>query len=64
MNKANYTGENAEIVTLEMASQITSLGISTIRQKGKECGALLKIGRAIRVDLPKLLDYLRTFTIN
>lgn len=50
-----------EIVTLEQASKRCNLCMNTVREKANECGASLKIGRAYRIRMDKLLEYLYTF---
>ena len=61
MNKQKYNNLSGEILTLEQAAQRLNLGLSTVRQKAAECGAALKIGRAYRINIQKLIDYLCTF---
>ena len=61
MNKLSNRNENGEIVTLGQAAARVNLGITSVRRLAHECGATLKIGRNLRIDMPKLLEYLRTF---
>lgn len=61
MNKPKYSNISGEILTLEQAAQRLNLGLSTVRQKAAECGAALKIGRAYRINIKKLIEYLYTF---
>ena len=62
--KAIFLNSSGEIVTLEQACGRTNLGLSTVRKLADECGASLKIGRAYRIDIQKLIDYIRTFKAN
>lgn len=59
MKKGSNSGE--VFVSLPRACEVVGLGANTVRNKAKECGAGLKIGRSYRIDIAKLLDYLRTF---
>ena len=52
---------NGDLLTIEQAAQRLNLGLSTVRRLAKECGAALKIGRAYRINIQKLIDYLCTF---
>ena len=61
MNKVVYRNENGEIVTLGQAAARVNLGITTVRRLAYECGAALKIGRCLRIDMSKLVEYIKTF---
>ena len=61
MNVAKYGNKDGDLITIKQACERTNLGMSTIRQMSQECGASLKIGRSYRIDIQKLLEYLRTF---
>jgi hypothetical protein len=50
-----------EIVTIEQAAARTNLGMQKIRNLAKESNSVLKFGRAYRINIQKLLDYLYTF---
>ncbi len=60
MKKAINRDDQGALLTVEQATRFFNLGISSVRTKAKECGAELKIGRCIRIDREKLLEYLRT----
>lgn len=61
MHKLKTQNVNAEIVKLQQACERTNMGIATVRRLADECGASLKIGKLYRIDINKLLDYIRTF---
>lgn len=61
MNTAKFRNLNGEILTLEQSAQRVNLGVGAVRKYANECGAALKIGRAYRVNIQKLIDYLCTF---
>jgi hypothetical protein len=61
MHKLKTQNVNAEIVKLQQACERTNMGSGTVRRLADECGASLKIGKLYRIDINKLLDYIRTF---
>ena len=56
MHNENYTkGKDVtKLGTLEEATARYRLGATTVRKVAKELGALYKIGRVVRVDIPKM----------
>lgn len=50
-----------EIVTIEQAAARTNLGMQKIRKLAEESNSVLKFGRAYRINIQKLLNYLYTF---
>ena len=61
MYKTTNRDDQALLLTVEQASRLFGLGISAVRSRAKECGAELKIGKSVRIDREKFLEYLRTF---
>ena len=61
MNKSTRRNDEGVLLTLEQTASLLNLGISTVQLHAKQCGALLKIGRSVRIDREKLMAYLRTF---
>lgn len=61
MKKATNRDDAALLLTVEQAARMTGLGISAVRNRAKECRAVLKIGKSVRIDRERLLEYLRTF---
>ena len=61
MHKTTSYDAYPELVKVTHAAEITSLSVNTVRKYADECGASLKIGRAYRIRIRKLIDYLCTF---
>ena len=61
MKKNTYLDFTGEIVTREQAAKRVNLGLSTVTKLANECGASLKIGRSYRIDIAKLIEYLKSF---
>ena len=61
MKKAINQDISGEITTLEQTAKRVNLGLSTVRKLADECGASLKIGRSYRIDIAKLIEYLKSF---
>lgn len=58
MNKLQHKNDNGEIVTIEQAAKRVNIGTTAARKYAKESGAMLKLGRSLRVDMKKFVDYL------
>ena len=62
MKKATYNvREDSVFLTSEDACALFRLGYSTIDRLARECGAKLKIGRAVRYNRKKLEAYIESF---
>lgn len=48
-----------EFVTLPEAQRITSLGRDTVRKLAADSGSAIKIGKSYRIDVHKLLEYVK-----
>lgn len=60
MKKTTHRNNQGQLVTISMAADATNLGISTVRHLAIEAGAAIKIGRSFRIDLEKLMKYVRS----
>ncbi|MBP3339410.1 MAG: hypothetical protein J6L69_08405 [Lachnospiraceae bacterium] len=61
MNKAQYEiRKDAPIQPISNACEVVSLSAGQVKKYASNCGALLKIGRSVRVNVPKLVEYLAT----
>ena len=49
-----------KFVDRQQASQILNLGLVTVRKLAEEAGASIKIGRAYRIDIDKLIAYIES----
>lgn len=58
MNKLQHKNDNGEIVTIEQAAKRVNIGTTAARKYAKESGSMLKLGRSLRVDMKKFVDYL------
>lgn len=63
MYKLKNPSEDAVFVTVEMASRITSLGRHRVRQLAEECNAARKIGKSVRINRNRLIEYIDSFEI-
>lgn len=45
-------------VSYQEAADFFSIGTSAARQLAREAGACIKIGRTVRVRLPKMIEYI------
>lgn len=62
MKKATYhVRDDAVFLTLEDACALFRFGGQTIDRLARECGAKLKIGRAVRYNRKKLEAYIESF---
>lgn len=59
MNKTLHRNERGQFVTVDMAAYELNLGITTTRRLAAESGAMIRIGRSLRIDLEKLVQYVR-----
>ena len=60
-NQYNVTSDKSELLTMEQAKERYQLGDNTIRQRAKECGGTVKIGRSRRFVKTRLDEYLMNF---
>jgi len=58
MNKSNRRNFHGELLTYQQTAEKSNLGINTVMRLAKESGALLKIGRAARVDWAVFYQYI------
>ena len=60
MNKPQHNYDEAVFVPIDEAARRSGFGNATVRKKAAECGAAVKVGKLYRIEINKLLDYLRT----
>ena len=61
MRKSDNTSLDGVFITIQMASQLTNLGTTTVRRLARDCHASRKIGRAYRIRKDILLQYIDSF---
>lgn len=60
MNAMSNNDLFGEILTIKQAATRVNLGESTVRRLAKDSKSALKIGRSYRIDINKLVDYIKT----
>jgi hypothetical protein len=60
MKKAIHRDNNGLLLTVSQASEVFNLGLQAVTNHAKKAHALLKIGKSVRVDRERFLDYCRT----
>ncbi len=58
MNKSKVRNLQGELLTYRQVAEKSNLGINTVMKLAKESGALLKIGRASRIDWAVFYQYI------
>lgn len=58
MKKSFRRNFQGELLTYQQTAEKSNLGINTVMKLAKESGALLKIGRAARVDWAVFYQYI------
>lgn len=58
MNKAKYSYEIIKFATVNQAIERYKLGRTVLVDFAKKNGCIIKIGRAVRIDVPKLDEVL------
>lgn len=58
MNKSKVRNLQGELLTYRQVAEKSNLGINTVMKLAKESGALLKIGRASRIDGAVFYQYI------
>lgn len=64
MNLAKSRNQYGELITLDQACGLANLGKTKIREIANEARAVVKIGRAYRINKEKLFDYIcKTYSV-
>lgn len=58
MNLSTKREQKAELLTIQQACEVTSLGKTKLRELASDAGAVRKIGRNYRVRKDILLNYI------
>ena len=58
MNLSTKSEQRAELLTIQQACEVTSLGKTKVRELAADAGAVRKIGRNYRVRRDILLNYI------
>ncbi|MBD5521407.1 MAG: hypothetical protein HDR03_09345 [Lachnospiraceae bacterium] len=54
MNRAGYTNKIEKLATVEQATERYKLGRTKLMQIAEANGAVRRIGRAVRIDIPQM----------
>lgn len=57
MNKLKNKNPKGKLLTYQQMAEDSNLGIHTVVKLAKEAGAIIKIGRTVRVDRDVFYDY-------
>ncbi len=57
--KRTYSDDNADFLTIQQVCKRLNLGLSTARKLVEQTNTKIKIGRAVRVDFPRLVAILQ-----
>ena len=60
MKKPTHRNESSEILTIPQAAEQLNLGVNLTRALAIESESLLRIGTCVRVDMPRLMKYVRS----
>lgn len=63
MNKLSYLSDDAVFITIDAACRLTNLGKNTVRKLSEEANAARKIGKSLRINRQRLLDYIDSFEV-
>lgn len=58
MRSAKYRDDSGALLTYEQTAKKSNLGIALVMKVAREAGALIKIGKQLRVNWEKFYDYL------
>ena len=62
MRKTQYQpSKDCNLLTLPQAVATFNLSSATVRRLAQDCGAVLKIGRSVRIKKDALSEYINTF---
>ena len=58
MKKISQSSDDAVFITIDAACRLTNLGKNTVRKLSQEANAARKIGKSLRINRERLLDYI------
>lgn len=61
MNQAGYSDKIEKLATVKQASERYKLGRTKLMQIAEDSGAIRRIGRIVRIDIPKMDKAIETY---
>ena len=58
MRSGTRRNMDGELLSIEQVCQLANLGLNSVRKIAEESGAVLKIGRAYRINRKVFFDYI------
>lgn len=58
MNALKHRNAWGELITVQQASELSNLGVNTVRRLAEEAGAVRRIGKSYRINRQKFLEHI------